>query len=515
MAHFIEDMIGPSGDVSPEENAQMRQATPSDWQRAAELQEAQRREDAVRREQQAMMDQRRATIGENGAMFDNIVQTDAKVKQRAGQLRRRAAVGLLSAYKLGASVDGGRVPPSVYTMVGGMLGYDNKTSGIGNIQVGMDGSMTITPFANVNGQLQMQDPIKLPFETMYGMGLENQGVLTADEMTALRSNAVLKQNLTEDMANRMYPAVPEGYGNPDYVPVGGRTENGAINVGRAFSRGPRVKGGGGSFFSDGKGGFIRTRSDESTGFQTVEERSGTLADDYKGRWKVLRGGGGQTTYKNDKTGDVVTVRDGETPPWVANASSSEKERIARINADGRIKAAEKANETKMNLADVSARLKERGLDIQQQNADERSAHNQAVEAQQAENEKGRSDRAKMANELKTKMAEMKSKGTIGGRPPTTHEYVEALRFANDLLNDEADRNAMREHAKRIEESLKQRGEKIPEPPSPSGKTEVKTGDNGGGDGKQFKEGDVQEINGIKMKLLPSKKNPGKLTWQRV
>ena len=33
--------------------------------------------------------------------------------------------------------------------------------------------------------------------------------------------------------------------------------------------------------------------------------------------------------------------------------------------------------------------------------------------------------------------------------------------------------------------------------------------------RQFKEGDEQEVNGVRMKLLPSKKNPGKLTWQRI
>ncbi len=33
--------------------------------------------------------------------------------------------------------------------------------------------------------------------------------------------------------------------------------------------------------------------------------------------------------------------------------------------------------------------------------------------------------------------------------------------------------------------------------------------------KQFKEGDEQVVNGVRMKLLPSKKNPGKLTWQRI
>ena len=32
---------------------------------------------------------------------------------------------------------------------------------------------------------------------------------------------------------------------------------------------------------------------------------------------------------------------------------------------------------------------------------------------------------------------------------------------------------------------------------------------------EFKEGDEQDVNGVHMKLLPSKKNPGKLTWQRI
>ena len=45
---------------------------------------------------------------------------------------------------------------------------------------------------------------------------------------------------------------------------------------------------------------------------------------------------------------------------------------------------------------------------------------------------------------------------------------------------------------------------------------MQTSGNGGQDApRQFKEGDEQEVNGVRMKLLPSKKNPGKLTWQRI
>ena len=81
-----------------------------------------------------------------------------------------------------------------------------------------------------------------------------------------------------------------------------------------------------------------------------------------------------------------------------------KMEIEQLKEEGRNRRAEASNQTRLDIAnasnllkqygiDVSAQLKERGLDIRQQNADERSAHNLATEAQAKENEEGRNRRA--------------------------------------------------------------------------------------------------------------------------
>lgn len=492
----------------------------NDWSSALQRQNAERENAAMQRRAEMMA----GIVNDNRAVFDNYGQIMQKDAMERAQRARNGAVNLLAAYKY-SLMNHNRMPQQMVPGVNDALGFDMNTRAMYSAGVMPNFNMVLGIASKDPQTGQMSNEEKeVSAADIYNISRENPGILNRDEMMSLRENIIRKNHWTMDMANKYLPELPQGWGE---VAVGERSPSGGIRVPGSWMGTPDRRGGA-VFSSDGRGGWSNTRIGADGGVS--REDGGTRSPDYKGRWKVLSSGShgdgrSGTRYENDKTGEVVFVPEGQTLESVTRGGS-EKERVAKINAEGKIRAAEKANETKMSLAeaanelkrygiDVSAQLKDRGLDIQQQNADERATHNRATEGQQAENEKGRNDRAKQANELKTKMAEMKSRGTIGGRPPTTHEYVEALRFANDLLNDETDRNAMREHAKRIEESLKQRGEKIPEPPSPSGKAEVKTGDNGGGDGRQFKEGDVQEINGIKMKLLPSKKNPGKLTWQRV
>lgn len=451
---------------------------PDDWESALRHQEEQQR---VRMEQErnAALAQQ---ISANRGVYDGYAQMGNTIAARQAQFMGNANAHLASSLRLAAE-NGGRLPQYAWHGLGGALGLDGKDAAI--VGGGFDkkgGFMLAVARKNPQtGQVE-QVPMSFTPQQQYSLMLSTPGIFSRQEVEGMRGQLIDNFHMHPDQV----PQVPQGWGETGDVGVGNRTASGGTSVNPNWLFGPQRRSSISAFGANGRGGFTQYESNEQTGYQLQQRDSGTRAPE---------------------------------------PELSEKERIARMKEQGlndratsrdntRRDIADAANVLKQYGIDVSAQLKERGLDIQQQNADERSAHNQAVEAQQAENEKGRNDRAKRANELKTKMAEMKSRGTIGGRPPTTHEYVEALRFANDLLNDEADRNAMREHAKRIEESLKQRGEKIPEV-APPGKTEVKPGDNGGGDGKQFKEGDVQEINGIKMKLLPSKKNPGKLTWQRV
>lgn len=473
------------------------------WDGALRQQEEQNRVMEEQRRNAALAEQ----MGANRGVYEGYVRVGDAVNARRAQFVSNANAHLASALRLAAE-NGGRLPQYAWQGLGGGLGLDGKNGAIVGGGYDRNGGFTLM-VARRNqqtGQVE-QAPMTFTPKDQYGLMLSAPGIFSRQEVDGMRGQLIDNYHMHPDQV----PEVPQGWGETGNIGIGNRTASGGTSVNPNWLYGPQRHSTISAFGANGRGGFTQYYSGDETGNQLVSQDSGARAAENKGRWKVLSRGadpnsddGTQITrYENDKTGEVVSVRDGETPPWESRAGS-EKERIARISADGKIKAAEKANETKLSLAeaanalkqygiDVSAQLKERGLDIQQQNADERSAHNQAVESQQAENEKGRNDRAKQANETKTKMAEMKSKGTIGGRPPTTHEYVEALRFANDLLNDEADRNAMREHAKRIEESLKQRGEKIPEPPSPSGKTEVKTGDNGAREIRKDRNGVEWEI----------------------
>lgn len=497
---------------------------PEDWDGALRHQEEQQRAQMEQERNAALAQQ----ISANRGVYDGYAQMGNTIAARQAQFMGNANAHLASSLRLAAE-NGGRLPQYAWQGLGGALGLDGKNAAI--VGGGFDkkgGFMLAVARKNPQtGQVE-QTPMSFTPQQQYSLMLSTPGIFSRQEVEGMRNQLIDNFHMHPDQV----PQVPQGWGETGNVGVGNRTASGGTSVNPNWLFGPQRRSSISAFGANGRGGFTQYESNEQTGYQLQHRDSGTRAEGDKGRWKVLSrgadpksGDGTQVTrYENDKTGEVVSVRDGETPPWESRAVG-EKERIARINADGKIKAAEKANETRMNLAeaanalkqygiDVSAQLKERGLDIQQQNADERSAHNRATEGQQAENEKGRRDRAKQSNETKTKLAEMKSGGTMGGRQPTAHEYVEVMKLAGDMLQSEETRGQARELGSLIADSLKKRGEKVPEV-TQSGKAEVKTGDNRGGNGKQFKEGDVQEINGIKMKLLPSKKNPGKLTWQRV
>ena len=60
-----------------------------------------------------------------------------------------------------------------------------------------------------------------------------------------------------------------------------------------------------------------------------------------------------TRYENSKTGEVVSVKDGETPPWERQATS-EKERIAKMNNDSREAIQKSRSQTARDVANASA-----------------------------------------------------------------------------------------------------------------------------------------------------------------
>ncbi len=141
------------------------------------------------------------------------------------------------------------------------------------------------------------------------------------------------------------------------------------------------KRGGSMFYTNGKGYTLRSYSGPETGFQPVME-----SNDAGAQWKVLSVGpdpndpSGQRQvrrYENSETGEVISVPDGSSIESVVRGTS-EKERIAAMNnasreaiqrdkSDTRRDLAEAANVLKKYGIDVSAMLKERGLDIAEAN----------------------------------------------------------------------------------------------------------------------------------------------------
>lgn len=143
-----------------------------------------------------------------------------------------------------------------------------------------------------------------------------------------------------------------------------------------------------SFSADGKGGFSRTHTGPDG--VTTREDFGTRDPNYKGEWRVLSKGPSEdseiehdevvtdengnpvlndkgekvtrrvkgnrsqvTRYENSKTGEVVSVKDGETPPWERQATS-EKERIAKMNNDSREAIQKSRSQTARDVANASA-----------------------------------------------------------------------------------------------------------------------------------------------------------------
>lgn len=136
------------------------------------------------------------------------------------------------------------------------------------------------------------------------------------------------------------------------LPVGAKTQTGGTVVPGAWLTGPQKRRGNiSAFSSDGKGNFSNTDYNEATG-----------------------------RYERTESGQQ------ENP-------LSEKERIEMMKEQGRNARAEARNQGRIDIANLQADLKALGYDIDLQKLAEQSAHNQQMEAQQAENEAGRNARA--------------------------------------------------------------------------------------------------------------------------
>ncbi len=260
--------------------------------------------------------------------FDNLV---AKGNQRRAESRRMKDA-TLSAMILQARNGNGYVPPDVLDAASENMGFrvaggnfDKKGNFIlYGLQQGEDGSAQMAPVAIASPGMQLQTLSRAK------MGLEYQ------------------REIYEGLSRRYTPEQLEkrGYANPDSPQVVGSTTMSGSAARSLFGMGGPERHGVSSFSADGKGGFSRTHTGPDG--VTTREDFGTRDPNYKGRWKQISVGpdpddkkfdenGNEVNnpnprqirrYENDKTGEVVSVRDGETPPW----EQTERTRTAQINA---------------------------------------------------------------------------------------------------------------------------------------------------------------------------------------
>ena len=322
--------------------------------------------------------------------FDNLV---SKGNQRRAESRRMKDA-TLSAMILQARNSNGYVPPDVLDAASENMGFrvaggnfdKNGNFILYGLQQGEDGSAQMAPVAIASPGMQLQTLSRAK------MGMDYQ------------------REIYDGLSRRYTPEQLEkrGYANPDSPQVVGSTTMSGSAARRLFGMGGPERRGISSFSADGKGGFTRSAWDGNG--NSIEQNSGTRADGAKGSWKVLRSGfiseegDYGKVYENDKTGDTVFVRRGETPPWLPlhkQTGGTDKMAIEQMKQDGldrraagqnavKLEIAKLTGEQRKEIADANNVLKKYGIDIGLEKTKE---NNESRERIAVEREKGRQARA--------------------------------------------------------------------------------------------------------------------------
>ena len=148
--------------------------------------------------------------------------------------------------------------------------------------------------------------------------------------------------------------------------AGGRLVGGTTPFKRGGQRHSRIS----VFASDGRGGITKSRYDGFTG-ESEEENLGTRDPKYQGRWNVIESNADGKRYVNDKTGDEVFVKNGETPPWVRfgvgtgrdGLTFDERRKLEAQKQQGKIDLANLTGEQKKEVEAARNALRKYGYDI--------------------------------------------------------------------------------------------------------------------------------------------------------
>ena len=329
--------------------------------------------------------------------FDNLVTKGNQ--QRAESRRMKDAT--LSALILQARGNNGFVPADVLDAASANMGFrvaggnfDKNGNFFLYTQDGQSGQLVPMAMASPEMQYRTLDRAK--------MGVD------------------YRREIYGGMARRLTPAqlTQMGILNPD-VPSATGTTVGGGTARRVFGFGGPERRGVSAFSADGRGGF--SRMDMGADGVVNREDMGTRDPNSAGQWRQISVGADPDDrtydengnevhnpnprqirrYENSKTGEVVSVRDGETPPWQTSRAPGKGVEIARINAASREKVADANNRTKLDVAKLSADnrkeiadaaniLKKYGIDVGFQKALEGYASNESIADKR---EKGRQARA--------------------------------------------------------------------------------------------------------------------------
>lgn len=429
--------------------------SPEDWDGALRHQEEEQR---VRMEQErnAALAQQ---ISANRGVYDGYAQMGNTVAARQAQFMGNANAHLASSLRLAAE-NGGRLPQYAWQGLGGALGLDEKDAAIVGGGFDKKGGFTLA-VARKNpqtGQVE-QTPMSFTPQQQYALMLSTPGIFSRQEVEGMRGQLIDNFHMHPDQV----PQVPQGWGETGDVGVGNRTATGGTSVNPNWLFGPQRRSSISAFGANGRGGFTQYESNEDTGYQLQQRDSGTRAPEpeLSERERIAR-------MKEQGLNDREELKERGR---LDRAVMSEEGRLARGEGSGR-----------------------GGLTFEQRMQLEEQK-NKRLETQ----EQGRSSRAKQGDD----MSKARLVATV------SRNWYD---LKNSLgLSDEQAEGLQDWMAKSFTQAFapSRGGQATPASGGtpPPGKTEVKQGDNGGG--QQFRELSRDEYSA----LSPEEKQKYREAWK--
>lgn len=349
----------------------------NDWQTALNEQEQENRRMIGERAFQDMK-----------AVDDEIGGIDARERQMQSQQLLQFQNTLGSVMK--RTPQGGDINPVFLQYMNRVTGGDGRTTGILGGGYDQNGNFCLRIGGGVDGMGNpiIKDSVISPAQ-QYQMMNVNRVAFNDNDRMQMRDR-LLKSGYGEREVMGM-EFNPFGQGNPNalgYKMATGGGGAGGREIGGATMKGRDTTPSRVSYFSaDGKGGFSKGAYDRKTG-ENWGVDYGTRDPNRAARWKVIESHADYKRYENDKTGEVVKVKNGETPPWENRtindryaieqmrqeninarqaANNQNRLAIAQLNADQRKKATEAANALKKLGIDI-------GIDLAEAKAAEATAN---------------------------------------------------------------------------------------------------------------------------------------------